>query len=145
MGFHLRRIRGRWGHALLVSGAGPTGPALALQTAASGARVPVVERRPPGPRPSRALIVHARTLEVLRPLGVAEAIVDRGHVAPSVRLHLGPRELPVRLGGLAGTAAYPFLVLVPQVASEAALAEALAARGVAVERGRTHAGLVRGR
>ena len=35
---------------------------------AHGAAVRVVDRRPEAVRPSRALILHARTLEVLRPL-----------------------------------------------------------------------------
>ena len=57
---------------LLVVGAGPTGLALALQAHAHGARVRIIERRPEARRPSRALIVHPRTLEGLRPLGVTE-------------------------------------------------------------------------
>ncbi len=52
-------------------------------------------------RPSRALILHPRTLEMLRPLGVTEALVARADMAPEVRLHLGPRVIPVHLAELA--------------------------------------------
>ena len=69
---------------LLVVGAGPTGLSLALQAHDHGARVRIVERRPDAFRPSRALIMHARTLEVLRPLGVVEALLAKADIAPSV-------------------------------------------------------------
>ena len=58
---------------ILVAGAGPAGLALALQAHDHGAVVRVVERRPEAFRPSRPLILHSRTLEVLRPLGVTQA------------------------------------------------------------------------
>jgi 2-polyprenyl-6-methoxyphenol hydroxylase-like FAD-dependent oxidoreductase len=90
---------------LLVVGAGPTGLALALQAHDHGARVRVVERRT-GRRPSRALVVHPRTLEQLRPLGVVPALAARADRDPEARLHLGAREVAVRIADLAvpGTA-----------------------------------------
>src|SRR5918912_547683 len=84
---------------VLVVGAGPTGLALALQAHAHGARVRVVERRPEAFRPSRALIVHARTLEVLRPLGVVDALLARTDTAPTARLHVGPDRRCSRRSG----------------------------------------------
>ena len=89
---------------LLVVGSrghgGPTGLSLALQAHDLGARVRIVERRPDAFRPSRALIMHARTLEVLRPLGVVEALLAKADIAPSVRLHLGSRVVAAELTGL---------------------------------------------
>ena len=115
---------------------GPTGLTTALQAHAHGARVRVVERRPALFRPSRALIVHPRTLEVLRPLGVVEALLARADTAPAVLLHLGRRVVPVRLGGLRlPDTAYPHLTLLRQLDVETALDRALAQRGVPVERG----------
>ena len=52
--------------------------ALALQAHDHGARVRVLDRRSESARPSRAMIVHPRTLEVLRPLHVTEALLDLG-------------------------------------------------------------------
>ena len=121
---------------LLVVGAGPTGLALALQAHDHGARVRIVERRPEAFRPSRAMIVHPRTLEVLRPLGVTAALLARADTAPAVRLHLGSRVVPARLAGLAlPDTAFPHLTLLRQTDVEAVLAHALAGRGIAVERG----------
>lgn len=121
---------------VLVVGAGPSGLAVALQAHDHGARVRVLERRTRAFRPSRALIVYPRTLEVLRPLGVTDALVDRGDLTPSVRLHIRHRQLPVSLGELPidGTA-FPHLLFVGQAVVEQVLAEALAARGIAVEYG----------
>jgi 2-polyprenyl-6-methoxyphenol hydroxylase-like FAD-dependent oxidoreductase len=121
---------------VLVVGAGPTGLTTALQAHLHGARVRVVERRPTGDRPSRAMVVHSRTLEVLRPLGVAAAVLERGDRAPRAVLHLGRREVTTQLGEAAlRDTAFPHLTLVPQAAVEAVLTDALVDLGVAVERG----------
>jgi 2-polyprenyl-6-methoxyphenol hydroxylase-like FAD-dependent oxidoreductase len=74
---------------ILVAGAGPAGLALALQAHAHGAAVRIIDRRPEATRPSRALILHARTLEVLHPLGVTQALLARADTAPAAdRPHL---------------------------------------------------------
>jgi 2-polyprenyl-6-methoxyphenol hydroxylase-like FAD-dependent oxidoreductase len=121
---------------VLVAGAGPTGLALALQAHAHGARVRIIDRRPAAFRPSRALIVHARTLEVLRPLGVTQALLDRADASPEFQVHLGTRAARLRLADLAlPDTAFPHLSLLRQADAEAVLAQALAERGVPVERG----------
>ena len=66
------------GPDVLVVGAGPTGLTTALQAHDNGATVRIVERRPEAFRPSRAMIMHSRTLESLRPLGVTDSLLDRG-------------------------------------------------------------------
>ncbi|HET9632350.1 MAG TPA: FAD-dependent monooxygenase [Terrabacter sp.] len=124
------------GADVLVVGAGPTGLALALEAHASGANVRIIERRAESFRPSRAMIMHSRALEVLRPLGVAEEVLDRADRSPRAQLHLGSRTVAAQLGDVAlGDTAYPHLTLVRQADVEDVLADALAARGVTVERG----------
>ncbi|MGF1598452.1 MAG: FAD-dependent monooxygenase [Acidimicrobiales bacterium] len=120
---------------VLVVGAGPSGLALALQAATLGASVRSVERRPDPFRPSRALLVHPRTLEVLRPLGVSAALVASGDAAPAVRLHLGRQVVSARLGPFAlPDSAFPFLLFERQAVVEQVLADALAGLGVDIER-----------
>src|SRR5512135_1924106 len=127
---------------LLVVGAGPAGLALALQAHDHGAEVRIIERRPVASRPSRALILHPRTLEVLRPLAVTDALLARADIAPTAELHLGSRAVRVRLADLAlPDTAFPHLSLIRQMDVETVLAQALADRGVTVQRGTELAGL----
>jgi 2-polyprenyl-6-methoxyphenol hydroxylase-like FAD-dependent oxidoreductase len=120
---------------ILVAGAGPAGLTLALQAHDHGAAVRVIDRRPEAVRPSRALILHSRTLEVLRPLGVTQPLLDRADIAPTADLQLGSRVVRVTLAGLAlPDTAFPHLTLIRQMDVEQVLAAALADRGIRVER-----------
>ena len=108
---------------ILVAGAGPAGLALALQAHDHGAVVRVIDRRPEAARPSRALILHARTLEVLRPLGVTQALLARADIAPTADLRLGSRVVRVTLADLAlPDTAFPHLSLIRQMDVEQVLA-----------------------
>jgi hypothetical protein len=115
---------------ILVAGAGPAGLAVALQAHDHGADVRVIERRRQAYRPSRALILHSRTLEVLRPLGVTQALLARADIAPTADLHLGSRVVRVRLADLAlPDTAFPHLSLIRQMDVETVLAQALSTGG----------------
>ena len=121
---------------VVVVGAGPTGLTAALQAHAHGAKVRVVERRPQAFRPSRAMIVHARTLESLRPLGVTESLLDRGDRGPRAELHLGRRRVVAQLSDVRlPDTAFPHLTLLRQMDVEEVLTAALSERGMEVERG----------
>jgi 2-polyprenyl-6-methoxyphenol hydroxylase-like FAD-dependent oxidoreductase len=61
---------------VLVVGAGPTGLVLALWLNRLGLRVRIIDKTPAPGTTSRALVVHARTLEFYRQVGLAEAVVD---------------------------------------------------------------------
>jgi 2-polyprenyl-6-methoxyphenol hydroxylase-like FAD-dependent oxidoreductase len=121
---------------VLVVGAGPTGLTLAAQLHAFGACIRIIDRQLDRAHESRALAVQPRTLEVLRGLDIARALVERGNDAARVQVHAGERVLPIRLFdvGLEDTA-YPFLLFISQAETEALLNEHLAERGLEVERG----------
>ncbi len=121
---------------LLVVGAGPAGLTTALQAHDHGATVRVVERRPEAYRPSRAMIMHPRTLESLRPLGVTDGLLDRGDISPKAELHLGRRRVAAQLAEMdLPDTAFPHLTMLRQMDVEEVLAGALEKRGVTVERG----------
>lgn len=121
---------------VLVVGAGPAGLALALQATSHGARVAVVDRRPDHARPSRAMVVQPRTLEVLKPIGAADALRHEGTTGMRATLHFGSRDVPVALGDLGiGDSPYPHLLFVRQAQVEAVLRERLRERGVDVHWG----------
>ena len=87
-------------------------------------------------RESRALVVQPRTLEVLRPIGVSPALLDRGDRPAGVQLHLDGRDLAMPLPDVdADDTSYPFLLVLRQAEIEAALLAHLAAQGLSVEWG----------
>ncbi|TQJ33731.1 FAD-dependent monooxygenase [Arthrobacter sp. SLBN-122] len=131
---------------VLVVGAGPAGLTTALQAHAHGATVRVVDRREHPARPSRAMMLHARALEGLRPLGVTDELLNRADTTPEARIHLGRRVIEARMGhaDLPDTA-FPHLTLVRQADVEDVLWQALQARGVPVDWGVEFRGLGRER
>jgi 2-polyprenyl-6-methoxyphenol hydroxylase-like FAD-dependent oxidoreductase len=130
---------------LLIVGAGPSGLALGLQAHAHGAHVRIVDRRTTFTRPSRALIMHPRTLEGLRPLGVTDSLLAAADVAPQADVHLGGHVVRVRLADLdLPDTAFPRLTLVRQQDVETVLIRALADRGIDVEWGVELSALVNG-
>src|SRR5262245_54452755 len=122
---------------VLIAGAGPTGLTLALCLERYGIRARLVDRLE-GPSPlSRALAVQARTMEVFDDLGLAEAALARGRRVEGANMvaHNG-RRARLRFGGFSGLEShYPFILVLPQDATEALLTEQLTARGGRVEWG----------
>ncbi|MCC3156786.1 FAD-dependent monooxygenase [Hymenobacter sp. 15J16-1T3B] len=128
---------------VLVAGAGPTGLLLALELCRHGLRPRVVDAAP-GPSPlSRALVVHARTLELLDRHGLAGAFVARGEVLRAAGLRMHGRLRAVAPVGSIGTglSPFPFLLTLSQDQTELLLREALAGYGVSVEWGTRLLGL----
>ncbi|MET8688200.1 FAD-dependent monooxygenase [Streptomyces sp. NPDC004732] len=73
--------------AVVVVGAGPTGLLLAGDLAAAGVPVTLVEKRAPGiSNLSRAMVVHARTLEQLDARGLADELEAKGEPLDRLRL-----------------------------------------------------------
>lgn len=121
---------------VLVVGAGPTGLALALEAHDHGARVRILERRAEFFRPSRAMMMHPRTLELLRPLGVTDALLQRGLSSVSVHIHFGSRVVVLNSDALdLRNTAFQHLLVIRQTDVEDVLAQALDERGIRVERG----------
>ena len=121
---------------VLIVGAGPTGLALALFLAKSGVRVRVVDKAAEPGTTSRALAVHARTLELYRQVGLADAVVDRGLRFAAANFWVkGRRVARAELGAMGtGISAFPYVVIFPQDEHERLLIERLRADGVIVDR-----------
>jgi len=118
---------------VLVVGAGPVGLTLATALAERGVDAVLVDRQAEGANTSRAAVVHARTLEVLREIGIAEQLVERGVIVPRFTVRDHDRALlSVDFGTLPTD--FPFTLLVPQNITEELLLERLHAVGGAVHR-----------
>ena len=121
---------------VLIIGAGPTGLVLALWLTKLGVKVRIVDKTAEPGTTSRALAVHARTLELYQQLDLADFVVEHGHRVPAVDLWVRGEpaaRLPFETIGEDLTA-YPFLEIFPQDQHERLLIERLEKLGVAVER-----------
>ncbi|MBV9569406.1 MAG: FAD-dependent monooxygenase [Hyphomicrobiales bacterium] len=121
---------------VLIVGAGPTGLVLALWLAKLGVKARLVDKTAGPGTTSRALAVQARTLELYRQLGLADAVLARGHKVPGVNLWVrGERATRLSFQTVgAGLTPYAFLQIFPQDEHENLLLERLATFGVSVER-----------
>ncbi|MBV8806688.1 MAG: FAD-dependent oxidoreductase, partial [Sinobacteraceae bacterium] len=77
---------------VLIVGAGPTGLVLALWLSQQGVAVRIIEKAAGPGTTSRALAVHARTLELYRQMHLDAPIVEQGYTVPGARLWLGGQE-----------------------------------------------------
>src|SRR5215510_7385146 len=121
---------------VLVIGAGPTGLILALWLTKLGVKLRIIDKTAEPGTTSRALAVHARTLELYRQLDLADAVVERGHKVPAVRLWVkGEPQTRIDFERIAlDLTPYSFLEIFPQDEHERLLIARLEALGVSVER-----------
>jgi len=118
---------------VLIVGAGPTGLTLAAALAARGLKPLVIDRQPSGANTSRAAVIHARTLEVLEPLGVADGLVARGVRASRFTIRDRDRVLvPINFARL--PTRYPYTLMISQAVTEQVLLQRLQTLGVPVVR-----------
>src|SRR4030088_2807148 len=71
---------------VIIIGAGPTGLALACQLTRYGVDFVIVDKAQGVTPYSKALGVHARTLEIYEQIDLAQKAVEQGRVASRVRL-----------------------------------------------------------
>jgi 2-polyprenyl-6-methoxyphenol hydroxylase-like FAD-dependent oxidoreductase len=112
---------------VLIVGAGPTGLMLACQCVRFGLEFVIVEKRDGVTPYSKAIGVHARTLEIYEQFGIAKQAVERGAVSGTVRLLAGGEvrgEFDLsRIGE--GMSPYPFILNLEQSKNEQLLYEYL--------------------
>lgn len=120
---------------VLIVGAGPTGLAMALWLAKLGTPFRIIEKNSGPGQTSRAMAVHARTLEFYRQLGFADETVRRGIKTERFRIREGGREVAVlNFGDFGeGLSPYPFVLSFPQDEHERLLGERLSDLGVRIE------------
>jgi 2-polyprenyl-6-methoxyphenol hydroxylase-like FAD-dependent oxidoreductase len=120
---------------VLIVGAGPTGLVLALWLKRLHVPFRIVDRAEGPGEQSRAMAVHARTLELYAQLGLAEGAIERGIVTPRLGIWRDRRrvsEVVLRPAG-EGTTPYPYVLILAQDDHERFLLDRLKAEGVEVE------------
>jgi 2-polyprenyl-6-methoxyphenol hydroxylase-like FAD-dependent oxidoreductase len=126
---------------VLIVGAGPTGLTLAAALATCGVPITVIDRLAQGSNTSRAAVVHARTLEVLEPLGVTRALDRRGIHAQTFTIRDRDRVL-VPIGFKNLPTPYPYTLMVSQAVTEDVLLQRFVELGGHVLRPRSLVDLV---
>jgi 2-polyprenyl-6-methoxyphenol hydroxylase-like FAD-dependent oxidoreductase len=121
---------------VLIAGAGPTGLVLALWLARLGVQARIIDKTAEPGTTSRALGVQARTLEFYDQIGIADAVVERGHRVVAVNLWVaGKHAARASFGAMGkGISPYPYALVYPQDEHERMLIAHLAEAGIEVER-----------
>ncbi|MBV9094964.1 MAG: FAD-dependent monooxygenase [Streptosporangiaceae bacterium] len=119
---------------VLVAGAGPTGLVLACGLLARGIRARIIDKGDGVVLQTRALGVHARTLEVFDMMGLARRFLDHGQVVRRFRMYTDGRTL-VRLDLGRNGSAFGFMLDVPQHVTETILRQRVVELGGTVEDG----------
>lgn len=108
---------------VLIVGAGPTGLMLACQLAKLGVAAVIVDAKAGTTQESRALVVHARSLELYDALGIGPAALAAGRRVDGLRLFVRGRpveRLPFAASGEDDTG-HPYLLVLEQSRNEALL------------------------
>ena len=125
---------------VLVVGAGPTGLTIANELVRHGAAVRIIDRAPVPPITSRALVVMPRSLEIFDDMGLIDEAIAAGNPATAITITFTNKKVRFDVAGLLtgpqNYTAYPALRTLSQHDTERMLTEALAKRGVEIERGR---------
>src|SRR5918996_3693270 len=115
---------------VVIIGAGPTGLSLACQFVRYGIDFVIIERNEGITPYSKAIGVHARTLEIYEQIDLAQKAVEQGTIAGKGRLLAGGEvrgELNLSDIG-EGLSPYPFVLMLEQSKNERLLYEYLQGR-----------------
>lgn len=119
---------------VIVIGAGPVGLVAAAELIRRDVRVRVIDKLTEPTTQSRAIAIHARSLDMFDRMGIVDEMLSTGIKATAMQLYAGHNRLfRVPLGGV--DSAFPFTLTTAQTETERVLGEHLQALGVTVERG----------
>jgi 2-polyprenyl-6-methoxyphenol hydroxylase-like FAD-dependent oxidoreductase len=120
---------------VLIVGAGPTGLMLANQLGRRGIRAMIIDRHSGPAQQSRAMAVHARSLEIFSKLGIAGQAVERGRRGNGANMWAnGKRMARIPLGEIGKSVSpFPYVLMLGQDDTERIMGEHLHNWGMAVQ------------
>ena len=120
---------------VLISGAGPTGLALALWLTKQAVKVRIIDKIDAPATTSRAVAIQARTLELYRQLDLTNDILAQGHRVPAINLWVqGRKQAHVSFENFAADLTPYGPLTYAQDQHERLLIQRLEALGIGVER-----------
>src|ERR1700759_3481827 len=119
---------------VLVVGAGPVGLVAGSELARRGVRVRVIDKLAQPTDQSRAIAVHARSLDMLDRMGILDEMLSTGIKATAMEMYAAGKKL-FRVPFAEVDSAFPFTLTTAQTETERVLGEHLQSLGVTVERG----------
>ncbi|NOT46768.1 MAG: pentachlorophenol monooxygenase, partial [Acidobacteria bacterium] len=120
---------------VLIVGAGPTGLSLACQFIRHGVDFVIIDTKETTTPFSKAIGVHARTLEIYEQIGLAEKAIAGGTIVGKTRLlEEGEVRAEIDLSKFGeGMSAYPFLLVLEQGKHEKMLFDHIVENGGKVD------------
>ncbi|MGE5395272.1 MAG: FAD-dependent monooxygenase [Candidatus Saccharibacteria bacterium] len=127
---------------VLIAGAGPAGLMMACQLALHKIKFRIIDQRTSAPRYSGALIIHARTMEILHQMNLAEKAIKSGIIAHVINIRFNhQRNYQLDISSMGnGLTRYPYLLMTEQWQTELLLKQFLNEHGHWVEEGWTISG-----
>lgn len=120
---------------VLIVGAGPTGLMMANQLARRGIRFEIIDRHAGPAQQTRAMAVHARTLEIYSKLGIADEAVAQGAIGTGGSMWAGGKwRAHIPIGDIGkGVSPYPYVLMLGQDANEHIMGARLKTLGASVQ------------
>lgn len=119
---------------VVVVGAGPVGLVAAAELVRRGVTVRIFDRLAEPTDQSRAIAVHARSLDMCHRMGIADSLMSTGIKATGMQLYAGHDKL-LRIRFDEVDSAFPYSLVTAQTETERVLDDHLTGLGVTVERG----------
>lgn len=118
---------------VLIIGAGPTGMSAALALHDYGYKVKIIDKYEKGLSFSRAILVNSQTLNLLKPYGVSDKIMEIGFPFSSITIN-GPSGIIIngRVDQDKNSAVHP--TSLPQLETERCFQESLLQKGISITR-----------
>ena len=118
---------------ILIVGAGPVGLTLACDLARHGINFRIIDKGPGRSVHSKAIVIHARTLEILESLGVIDAFLECGQKVCAFEMYAGNEKLlSLKIEGI--DSPFQHVINLSQAETERILEEHLNEQGYQVER-----------
>lgn len=120
---------------VLIVGAGPTGLMAACQLVRHGIPFRIIDKNTEATTESRALVLHARTLEIFAQMGIAEKALKLGEPCRGVSWVFNGKEAASLVIEGEDLTPFPYIFCLEQSKTEEILIDYLIEKGCIVERG----------